>query len=173
MKLQSAIPFIDKAPAELALATLLSHGIDASLVLGTAIDLTSPPSQALPKSQGLLLRAYHEHLFRNLLLTSSNADSTRLRSAAGTGNGEWLRDAVESAPAQFTDNEFLVALKWRLGLPIVPPHSRCSHHAAADNTLLCNKPLDVWCSHAVTCNVGGGPTNLVHNPIASLLAQIM
>ena len=173
MSLPEAIPFLDNAPASESFALLTSLGIDPSTLLGTAVNPDHIPTAPIPKAQGILLRAVHDHVFRELLITSTDTSNIRLRSCSGAGNGDWLRDTVDHPPAQLNDAEFMTALRWRLGLPIAPSSSHCQHHAAKDHKKLCLQPLDVWCEHAVTCNTGGAPTNVLHHPLAILLATLV
>ena len=74
----------------------------------------------------------------------------------------------------FTDSQFLTATRWRLGLNTTPPScTACCHQYVSFPHDTCNLPLDLWGHHAVTCNVGGGPSCYLHNPISDICCDIL
>ena len=79
----------------------------------------------------------------------------RLNSASGAVAGKWL-DAFPSSwwPA-FSDESFIMALRFRSGIPVVASGRTCSHAKCNDKDVFCGTVLDVWGDHCVTCGIGG------------------
>ena len=72
-----------------------------------------------------------------------------------------------------SDLEFCRSLRWRLGLPIAPVGQRCLHQALHTSKKLCTFALDPACQHAVTCKLGGGPINIMHKSLASVVCTML
>ena len=66
------------------------------------------------------------------------------------------------------DEEFDIALRWRLGCKFAVQGLRCKHCKA--NGELCDERLDVYLSHAFTCKCGGTILG-IHNGIADVLRE--
>ena len=54
----------------------------------------------------------------------------------------------------FPDDIFVLALKFRAGIPIMRVGSPCMH-TRSKNLGLCNELVDIWGDHAIVCRVGG------------------
>lgn len=78
--------------------------------------------------------------------------SARMLSAAGPGAGAWL--LTPTAPAHhFRNEQFAVAVRLRLGLPVPIGAGTCQH--VKGNGTVCGAPLDQHGVHALTCPSGG------------------
>ena len=53
-----------------------------------------------------------------------------------------------------SDDKFVIALYFRLGMPLVPAACTCMHTLSRDKSVVCGKALDPHCDRAVVCNTG-------------------
>ena len=104
-------------------------------------------------------------------------------SAAG-GASDWVTCMPNAAERRLRDAEFVVGMRWRLGLPLVPANSRCAlvrksdnssrsdaaGRAADDTAKRCGCSLDPYGDHFATCAIGGGPYR-VHNSVVGCLRR--
>ena len=174
LRLSAAIPHIDKTAAYQAMTLFASRGADPSTILQHNIDIQNPGPVSITKAFGRLIGFCAERRFHSIFATSSSREAARLLSCGGPGNGEWLRTPSSTSAQGFTDTQFLTALRWRLGLTTIPLHKyTCCHQYVKPPFRACDHPFDHHGHHAVVCNVGGGPTAFLHNPIADLTASFL
>lgn len=100
----------------------------------------------------LVHRANRAKLLANC---SSRREKLRLEAVAREGAGAWLQ-AVPCATVgmKFDRDEFLVLLKWWLGMDIMPADAGTCQEGCGGNA--CGEPLDLLGDHAVLC--GHGPS---------------
>ena len=84
----------------------------------------------------------------------------RVRSCGGPGAGAWLAALPADAGLSFSDEEFAVALRFRLGQDLCLAGQRCANTyvTAGDQRRVgdrCPGTLDAAGLHAATCLVGG------------------
>ena len=123
-------------------------------------------------SQKLEERALAELLTDQDLPRSAKA---RVRSCGGPGAGAWLAALPADPGLSFSDEEFAVALRFRLGQELCLEGQRCANvyvtagdgHRAGDR---CRGELDAAGLHAATCLVGGRRKH-THNGQRDLWAQ--
>ena len=115
--------------------------------------------QRLPKRQ----RAWWGRIDQRRAAKLASIDdesSKRLRSCGGAEGGAYLRAVKSEMGASFTDNEFVLATRYRLGMRTMQAGT-CRHlsgggHAAKIKSA-CNAPADPDGHHAVQCKTGGAP----------------
>ena len=89
----------------------------------------------------------------------------RLQSTGGATSGKSLVAPLGTSGARFSDQEWSLALQWRLE---VPGQAGTCRNCAADGEL-CGARLDAWPDHAMGCH--RGPLRLaLHNQLADYLA---
>ena len=75
-------------------------------------------------------------------------EKARLRAVSAVGAARWLSAAPNFKNFKyFESNQFSVALRYWLGIPIFNSTCKCR----------CGQIIDVFGDHATTCKVGGGP----------------
>lgn len=117
---------------------------------GDSDSSTSPDQKKKPCCQKFLSDLVHKSSIVKLCASPSLTIRDRLRLAAVTrpGVGSWLGVLPNwYLGLKFPKEEFSVLLKWWLGLPISPPGAGCP-------VSKCNKPMDVFGDHAVSCPCG-------------------
>ena len=174
MQLAHAIPFIDRFAIRESAQLFHDRAADPSTILGTPIDIEADFVVSVTKAYGRLIGFCAERRLHTLLANSNPTDAARILSCGGPGNGEWLRDSVSNTTQGFIDTHFLIALRWRLGCSIIPSSvATCCHQYATAPFRACGRPFDTFGNHSVMCNIGGGPTLLLHNPIANLTCSFL
>lgn len=126
-----------------------------------------PPTRS--NMQSKLMEAFHTHA-RSVLLDMfhhSERDLARIRSCGGCGNAEFLRTPPTDPHLRLTDAEIRVTLRWRLGLPILPPGATCMHLGA---TKMCTTLMDTFADHPITCKLGAW-TQERHDAIRDLITH--
>ena len=168
--LSQFIPFISQAAARESLEHL--QHLDLFQVLGFSFDLNSPPAMCHERTQGKLIRKLSQLRKTDILTRADRITATRLRSCGGTGSGDWLRFTAPEPSLTFSDSEFIFALRFRLGLATVPHDCRCKHRSKSTKAV-CNVLMDRLGHHAITCKIGGGPTNILHKTMRSAIFKIV
>ena len=79
----------------------------------------------------------------------------RLNSASGKVAGKWLEAFPSSWWPTFHDTSFIMALRLRCGLHVSVLGQHCMHTKLKDRQANCEKCLDVWGDHAISCAFGG------------------
>ena len=100
----------------------------------------------------------------------SERDRARLASCSGPVSGRWLTEFPASWWPQVKDDSFIMAIKFRIGMPIYAAGARCAHAKAKDATDVCGKDMDVFGDHAVSCNIGPY-WSARHSSLNGILAQ--
>ena len=174
MKLEAAVQHIDNRPALASVALLAARGADPSTILQHPVDVLNPGSVSLSKAHGRLIGFFAERRLHTILTAASPLDAARILSCGGPGNAEWCRSPSATLQEGFTDAHFLIAMRWRLGLRAIPADIvSCRHQYVKPPFRECAHPFDHTGHHSVVCNVGGGPTIFLHNPIADLVATFL
>ena len=120
--------------------------------LDVALDLRQP----MPKRQRHWWQTINAIRARHL---GAELDMRRLRSCGGTEGGAYLRAVASDGGGSLTDNEFVRATRFRLGLRVMSP-GVCHHQTGGDQVKqrkVCNAPVAPDGEHAVTCKCGGTP----------------
>ena len=174
LRLPGVIPFVCTKAAAISIAQLQARGADPSTILQHHVDLSRPSPFSLTKAHGRLIGFCAERRLQSILGTLTSFETARVLSCGGPGNGEWLRTPSPTLQQGFTDSQFLTALRWRLGLRVIPAYLvSCRHQYVKTSARECGHPFDHTGHHSVMCNVGGGPTIFLHNPIAELAASFL
>ena len=115
----------------------------------------------------------------------------RLRATAGAGCFDWVTAAPTEARVQLNDEEFMFAVRWRLGIALHHGQHDCglrakrahagdahpsqtvqsAEHVRARARQRCGKFLDPHGDHALLCSRGAGRYR-VHNSVCRVLAEI-
>jgi hypothetical protein len=135
--------------------------------------LLHTPTTTLPKTNQRTLTATEYNTattkyYQNLLNTDTY-QAARARSSGGPGSAAFTM--VPTAQThQMTDTDYQLALRLRMGLPIIPLGHKCQHKDTHGN--VCGADCDEHGYHALTCPKGG---HLVkrHDAIKNTLAKIM
>ena len=123
-----------------------------------AFDPTSPLPTPLPKRQ----RAWWSLIDSqraDALLALGGSTCKRLSSCGGAEGGAFLRATRADGVRSLTDPFFATAMRYRLGLPVMPACS-CQHTTQAKSNTpprTCTAIADAMGLHATTCKVGGAP----------------
>ena len=110
------------------------------------------------------------HAALRVRLAGSKRALARHPSCAGPVSSRWLTQFPTSWWPQIGDDRFVMALKFRLGLPLHPAGLQCAHKLSKDQSKQCGKDLDIYGDHAATCNVGPYVSSR-HNSLNGVLAQ--
>ena len=129
------------------------------------------PASPARHSLSELLRASADFMYGRLLGDGSQRDCTRLRSARGPTAGKSLVAPAGLQPAQYTDEDIVEVLRWRLGIAEVGDGLRCRNFAAKTMTE-CGHDRDCWGDHSVCCSYG--PLRIKrHDNIADALGDMI
>ena len=174
LRMPEVIASVCTKAAAFSIALFTARGADPSAILQHTVDLARPSPFSLTKAHGRLIGFCAERRLQSILGVLAAHDTARVLSCGGPGNGEWLRSPSPTLQQGFTDSQFLTALRWRLGLQVIPTHLvSCRHQYVKASSKECGHPFDHTGHHSVMCNVGGGPTIFLHNPIAELAASFL
>ena len=105
-----------------------------SILWGQARKLFGALSDKLQELDDIALRASY---------TPTSRHTARLNSASGPAAGKWLDAFPSSWWPEFSDEAFIMALRFRSGIPIVAPGQFCMHHKCKDDGTTCGGELDV------------------------------
>ena len=111
-------------------------------------------SEILDALQLQALSSLRERFVHGLGDAGSERALARLHSCSGEVSSRWLTEFPASWWPSFGDDKFLMAFRFRFGIPIVPEGYTCQHSQCKDRTVLCGKDLDKYGDHAVMCNTG-------------------
>ena len=130
---------------------------------------------ALPFRQRGFTRQVAGRAREALLATLDEGDRARVRSCGGPGAGAWVHCAPTSRALQFTDLEYRVSTRLRLGVPLGLGGARelCRNRYATRERRgeECRAPLGADGYHALTCLIGGRPIRR-HHGLRDLAAEL-
>ncbi|CAK0833046.1 unnamed protein product, partial [Prorocentrum cordatum] len=162
------------------LTALAQRGVhvrpDCTVVCGAPPASSLEPSSLLwgqaRKLHGALLEALQSTLHEALRARyfGSQRDLARLQSCAGSVSSRWLTEFPASWWPEITDDKFVMALKFRLGLQVYPAGLQCMRAKSKDQADRCGKDLDMFGDHAVCCNTGPY-ISMRHGSLNGVLAQ--
>ena len=91
-----------------------------------------------------------------LRATASTRDLARLHSCSGPVSGRWLSEYPASWWPRIGDDSLQMALRWRVGLPVVRDGAVCCHRSCGKKceTEVCGAVMDIFGDHCLTCNIG-------------------
>jgi hypothetical protein len=101
----------------------------------------------------------------------SQDQNISLNESSGKGSGSWLNFPRE-AKHNFTDIEFRVSVRLRMGLAVIQPstHQYCRHFSTRG--ILCGDQVDAFGMHPLLCKVGGHVVRR-HNGVRDELESIL
>jgi hypothetical protein len=113
----------------------------------------------------------HSRIVTKLESEVSPEQIISLQESSGKGSGSWLNFPREPKH-NFTDIEFRVSIRLRMGLAVIQPstHQYCRHYAAQGT--LCGAQVDALGLHALLCKVGGHVIHR-HDAVRDELAHIL
>ena len=120
------------------------------------LNLITDLHQPLPKRQRHWWNAIHHSRAVRL---AADLGTTRLASCGGQEGGAYLRAVTADGGGTLTDNEFVYATRFRLGMRVMSP-GVCHHQRGSDQAKdrsMCLAPADPHGHHAVICKCGGAP----------------
>jgi hypothetical protein len=85
-------------------------------------------------------------------------------------SGKWLSAFPSSWWPKISDEEFVLSLRFRCGIPVVRPNQTCMHASCKDKTRICGKVMDIWGDHCVVCQFGGHPF-IRHGALNNIVAE--
>ena len=153
--------------AKVALANLRSMGIELDVNAMPHAAVSPPPAllnldelieHPLPKRQ----RAWWAQLDRQRAAKLAQRDrrtAKRIESCSGPEGGAYLRGTRADLGSSLTDNEFVIATRYRVGMRVMAS-GICHHSAVGDKSSskrICSLPTDTDGLHAVLCKTGGTP----------------
>ena len=100
------------------------------------------------------LQAVDERNLRDYYVNDERS-LARLNSASGKICGKWLDAFPQSWWPQFHDTSFIMALRFRCGMKVSTSGQKCMHTKIKDRSVVCEKCLDCWGDHAISCGFGG------------------
>ena len=123
--------------------------------------------EPLPKRQRSWWAVLDHQRHASVAATDKEA-KVRLRSCSGPEGGAFLRATRGDGVTSLADIHFVAAVRFRLGLPVMPAGS-CAHTAVKDNKT-CGAGADPRGHHAVTCKIGGAPY-AAHSQCCHILSE--
>ena len=134
------------ATAQLQPLTKLSLDVDWAHWIAT------PPQH----KQKQIMRDVYEHKHTQFLPTLTPTENAVTRSSGGKGAAAWMYPPAD-ATTYMPRKHYLTALRYRVHAPITyTTSSNLCQHTNTKRT--CLQPLDPKGHHALTCNIGGQPT---------------
>ena len=133
------------------------------------LDVTIDLAQPMPKRQRHWWNVLHHSRAQRLATDSA---ITWLTSCGGPEGGAYLRAISADGGGALTDNEFVYATRFRMGMRVMSP-GVCHHQKGGDQAKqrsTCFAPVDPHGHHAVTCKCGGAPY-CAHSQGANVLLQ--
>ena len=162
--------FVDRnAPLRAALTTVnerLNH---------MGADFTDGFDAAVEENAKRLSRRWkdetHSRIVTKIASEVSQEQIISLNESSGKGSGAWLNFPRE-AKHNFTDIEFQVSVRLRMGLAVFQPsaHQYCRHFSSQG--MLCGGQIDTLGMHPLLCKVGGAVIHR-HNAVRDELASIL
>ena len=151
---------------------------------GAVITGVEPPELLQPKQVAWgqarkmytsLLDATQSKLEKDVRVTiAGNAGSerelARLNSCSGPVSSRWLTEFPASWWPVLTDDRFVIALRFRLGVFLMPVGLKCIHAPSKAPEQYCEEVLDRYGDHATTCNCGPY-ISARHAAVNDILAQ--
>ena len=132
---------------------------------------------ALRKRQRAFSRKLNERALGRLLTEGNLADQSRVRSCGGTGAGAWTEALPTDEALRFSDTDYQVAARFRLGQHLSLGGVRCANRYLSEGPGRqagdrCPKLLDARGVHAATCLVGGH-RKATHNGTRDTVAALL
>ena len=125
--------------------------------------LSTPPVRPLPDQGNLWWwnERRANHAYEQVLRSASARDCARLRCQADSEAGSWLQACPSSGLGlRLNPTEFMVLLRWWLGIPLVPADTSLSCPSCGDS-------MDCFGDHLLCCKLGGFWTR--HKAIVDML----
>ena len=137
-----------------------------------SLDIHGVPWNQSRKTYGAILDALQAHNETAIRQESQGCKRSlaRLNACSGPVSGRWLTSFPLSWWREFPDDVFIMSLRFRLGVPVVPAGLRCYHAQCKDQDTFCDEPLDEMGDHAVACNIGAY-VSCRHSALNHTLAQ--
>ena len=117
-------------------------------------------------TQKQIMRDVYSHIHNELLGTLTPVQRAVTRSAGGKGAAAWMYPPAD-ATTHMPRKHYLTALRYRAHAPIsyTTTSNLCQH---TNTKRTCLHPLDPQGHHALTCQIGGQPTQK-HNHLRDIL----
>ena len=148
----------------------MPHTADAAPAV--ELDLALHLEQAMPKRQRAWWTKIDAHRAAQLRATGGLAAVRRLNGCGGPEGGAYLRATRPEMGSSLTDNEFVIATRFRLGMRVMA--SGICHHQKANSQAprhaTCNTAADPFGEHAIICKCGGAPY-CAHSQGANILLE--
>ena len=117
------------------------------------------------------LRHAAETRYKGMLEAADASDRTRLLSASGPTAGSSFTSPLNNDGVSYSDRQWSLAIRWRLGIPHPGPPQACMNQSAARGEA-CEESIDADGDHAVECE-RGPLRNQRHDALADDYASIM
>ena len=140
--------------------------LQPSTKLPLDVDWTAWISTPPQHTQKQLMRDVYSHAHTKLLTTLTPTQKAVTRSAGGKGAAAWMYPPAD-AETYMPRKHYLTALRYRAHAPITytTTTNLCQH---TNTKRTCLHPLDPQGHHALTCQIGGQPTQK-HNHLRDIL----
>ena len=124
------------------------------------------------KMYGVISRKLQHHVELNLRdrYVGAPRNLARLNSCSGNVSSKWLQSSPSSWWPTFSDDSFIMALRFRCGIQVVPVGQKCAHCKLSVGHAMCKEDLDIYGDHCVTCGIGGHRFTL-HGALNQILAE--
>ena len=163
---------------ERCLSTLRESGIYVAFDGSVSTGVVPPQqlaAQRIPWGQVLkfhsrLLAAMESIQETSLRAMLSERQLARLNGCSGPVSGRWLSQNPASWWPAMGDDKFVEAIRWHLGVPVVPAGLRCQHARSKGPDDKCGEDLDRFGDHAAACQVGPYVAAR-HSALNAVLAQ--
>ena len=155
---------LDLSGAEWCLTKLREQGIyvRADGAVQSSVPSNAMVAAAIPWAQATRLHAQicsaiEDAELASLMCELTVRDKARIRSCAGQVAGKWLSGYPSGWWPSMADDTFQIALRWRLGLAVVPEGAECRHMSGkggGGEAEPCGARMDSFGDHCIICGVG-------------------
>ena len=121
-----------------------------SILWGKSRKIFRPLMDAL---QGDQCKALNDAYGRDRTIVAER-QKARLKSCSGPAAGKWLDAFPSSWWPKFSDEAFVMALRFRGGIPVGRSGLGCQHERC-NGEGPCGKSLDIYGDHCIVCGIGG------------------
>ena len=141
--------------------TLDQHGMPCATGASPSVEfnLSTHLNQPMPKRQRAWWARLDALRAARLSEGAGRRAARRLHSCGGAEGGAYLRATRAEMGSTLTDNEFVYATRFRLGMRVMAP-GVCHHQKGGEQAktrTACLAPTAPDGEHAVTCKCGGAP----------------